>query len=427
MFWIIGIVIVVIFLILAGAGLVMQKKEEEKIEAEKWPNDAKVYKGIDSRIIIVGKNLHFRNAVTGNEDCTFHDILEVNVNNSKYVNGQSKIIVKTKTHKHTLTFSADMIDLFNELYNILKSYEPKKQKKPEPIKPTRPSPHPSETKLGDAIAKPRQRKNGDTKIFSPDNINPAPQQSQTSQLTYYGYSLHDVDFGKFFPWANDVIYYEPDITIANVIMLWWLDKYHHTSRVIPGYFERNYVKNFNIEVRKLQQTKIINFDNSLTELGSTILKNNFRFVELHRNGWLTNKLNPTKYEPITPFLRAERLSKDGFPDKSNDILLKLKKGRNNDAGVYERLAINYRKLKNYKLEVNIINEFLEKILPQYEEPSYTSWNTKFNKRLARAEELLVKQITKAELDDEMYYDKLTTKHQELRDYESENRVIEIIQ
>lgn len=93
-------------------------------------------------------------------------------------------------------------------------------------------------------------------------------------------------------------------------------------------------------------------------------------------------------EKLTPiWLNGENISKKGNPKKSNEVLLPLLKTPfDDDEELYWRLAINYRKLKDYQSEINIIEKALNK------EKMNWSFRSKqqFKNRLNKAKLLLEK-------------------------------------
>src|SRR5699024_10804029 len=89
-----------------------------------------------------------------------------------------------------------------------------------------------------------------------------------------------------YPWADKIIF-NNEITIGNVIMLWWFNKYWNKDRNVPLYFERHYVKNFQIEQEKLVTLGYIKQSGKLTDLGQKALSENHKYVDLHRNSWTT--------------------------------------------------------------------------------------------------------------------------------------------
>lgn len=247
-----------------------------------------------------------------------------------------------------------------------------------------------------------------------------------TERTVFGFDISKVDFSKKLPWADRIID-SPGIKISHIIMLWWLDKYHNTDRPIPQYFKKNYVDNFKKERKSLVKKQLLNTDFSLTDAGKAILEKHSHYIDLHRRGWVSTeeaKLNEEIYiqeklseieqlkksgdfdlakyvedelvthDLIKKRLKAEELSKNGEIEASNKILLELKDNSpiQIQSKIYERLAINYRKLKDYGSEIKIIEEFLAKERNPYD----GAWVDKSISRLNRAKELKDKEVLNKE-------------------------------
>ncbi|MFT8631434.1 MAG: hypothetical protein ABF741_00935 [Liquorilactobacillus ghanensis] len=168
-------------------------------------------------------------------------------------------------------------------------------------------------------------------------------------------------------------------------------------------FMLNVVRKLNKKVAKvkLPKTKIKYYKESLSLINQ--FKNDFKSESI---SWLNAKIEPEilslkkkidlekqmkelkargKYQAT--FLNGEDISKKGSPEKSNEVLLPLLKTLFDDDGeLYWRLAINYRKLKDYQSEINIIEKALSK------EKMYWSFHSKqqFENRLNKAKILLEK-------------------------------------
>ncbi|WEA55723.1 hypothetical protein [Lactococcus lactis] len=87
---------------------------------------------------------------------------------------------------------------------------------------------------------------------------------------------------------------------------------------------------------------------------------------------------------IQKMMKAEELSKTGDIQESLVLLSELRSQGNFDqpSRLYERLAINYRKIKNYDKEIEVIQEFLNMHQAKYGEKM---WKDSFEKRLEKAE------------------------------------------
>lgn len=247
--------------------------------------------------------------------------------------------------------------------------------------------------------------------------------------TINNYPMDKINADDLYPWSNQVVY-RNDVTIGNIIMLWWLDKYWDKEKTIPNYFEKKYVKNFKIERRKLTYRGFIKQSGELTDLGQAALSNNYEYIDKHRNNWITaedkernSALHYSQMENVAkqdelwdmhdhakelnqqisdekerdallkPYFEAEKLGKQGDSQRSLDILLQLLprlngKNRYLRALIIERIAIDSRKLKKYDSEIHYLNEYIIKEKGQYR---YTEYKEKFFKRIAKATQLLDKQ------------------------------------
>ncbi|BCX31290.1 hypothetical protein [Latilactobacillus curvatus] len=251
----------------------------------------------------------------------------------------------------------------------------------------------------------------------------------SKKITINNYPVDEINDDDLYPWSNQVVY-RNDVTIGNIIMLWWLDKYWDKEKTIPNYFEKKYVKNFKIERRKLTYRGFIKQSGELTDLGQAALSNNYEYIDKHRNNWITaedkernSALHYSQMENVAkqdelwgmhdhakelnqqmsdekerdallkPYFEAEKLGKQGDSQRSLDILQQLLprlngKNRYLRAFVIERIAIDSRKLKKYDSEIHYLNEYIIKEKGQYR---YTEYKEKFFKRIAKATQLLDKQ------------------------------------
>lgn len=239
-------------------------------------------------------------------------------------------------------------------------------------------------------------------------------------------------YENMFPWSSDQIP-NTNLTVGNIVMLWWLDKYHGTNRTIPLYFERNYVKSFSKELMKLKKDEWIYKDESLSPKAKKVLHNNFDIIEKHRVGWMNeadrktfaearriemnihnqwlinngmediaerNKQMMLKQDAdmiITrKFKKAETMSKNNELAEANKILERLIESNTEyPAIIYERLAKNYRKQKRYQDEINLCMRFLKNEQPKYDEDQ---WINIFEKRIAFSESKLSKHSNTTLLD-----------------------------
>ncbi|MFD1466504.1 hypothetical protein ACFQ4L_10565 [Lapidilactobacillus mulanensis] len=246
-----------------------------------------------------------------------------------------------------------------------------------------------------------------------------------AKMTINNYPMAEINPNAIYPWSDNVVY-NGEVTIGNIIMLWWLDKYWNRNRAIPLYFERNYVKDFGAERQRLLTLGYIEPSGQLTELGKIALSENFKFIEKHRNNWHTPEENAKNnelyherienyakqdevlgmaddakklrqeiteekaYDKISrPYFAAEKLGKQGEPEKSIGILIPLllkAKGKNRflRALITERIAIDSRKLKQYSQEINVLESYINTEMGQYR---YDEYKEKFLKRITKAQQL----------------------------------------
>lgn len=251
----------------------------------------------------------------------------------------------------------------------------------------------------------------------------------SKKITINNYPIDEINDDDLYPWSNQVVY-RNDVTIGNVIMLWWLDKYWDKEKSVPNYFENKYVKNFKMERQKLTSRGFIEQSGELTELGQTVLSDNYEYIEKHRNNWITTEdkernsaLHYSRMESIAKqdelwgmhdrameinqqisdekerdvllksYFEAEKLGKQGDSQKSLDILLPLLpmlngKNRYLRALVTERIAIDLRKIKQFDSEIRYLNDY---ILKEKGEHQYNRYKEKFLKRIDKAAQLLDKQ------------------------------------
>ncbi|MHB9289656.1 hypothetical protein [Latilactobacillus curvatus] len=247
--------------------------------------------------------------------------------------------------------------------------------------------------------------------------------------TVNDYPMDEINDDGLYPWSNQIVY-RNDITIGNIIMLWWLDKYWDKEKAIPNYFEKKYVKNFKIERRKLTSRGFIKQSGELTDLGQAALSNNYEYIDKHRNNWITTEdkernsaLHYSQMENVAkqdelwgmhehakelnqqisdekerdtllkPYFEAEKLGKQGDSQRSLDILLQLLprlngKNRYLRALVIERIAIDSKKLKKYDSEIYYLNDY---IINEKGQHQYIQYKEKFLKRIDRTRKLLDRQ------------------------------------
>lgn len=211
---------------------------------------------------------------------------------------------------------------------------------------------------------------------------------------------------------------------GEVVLLWWVKKVHRDDK--PKYFEYRYGINFYESYEKLSKLGFIS-ENAVTPSGDLMLEKYSDDIFRHKNGgfteqetdknfedylsqiknhakWLKHsgmkneanevidviKSERENHENFKLFLNAEQFSKQNKLQQSNDILLSLisEHHANFTADIFWRLAINYRKQKDYQSEIKAIQRFISDYQPEY---GGDMWLDKFLPRLEKAESLLDKQ------------------------------------
>ncbi|MGJ0915272.1 hypothetical protein ACR77M_06115 [Enterococcus avium] len=258
---------------------------------------------------------------------------------------------------------------------------------------------------------------------------PNNQKNKEQSQTVFGTPIDELQNKGLYPWANKPIP-DTDLKLSHIIMLWWFDEVYKPQKSVPLYFERYYVKSFKIEVRYLIDHSWLNLDKSLSLKAKKILSDNYEYVEKHRNNWtsdeeleknhniflkIQNEHNEwlrsvglddiadqnekyrdidAKNDSITkPFLLAEKLSKAGKINESLEILLPLLEKAKTIEPYYrgmivERIAINHRKEKSFKNEIDILEQYLNTMNT---DKSFYQYQEKFEKRLQRAQSLFLNQ------------------------------------
>lgn len=279
----------------------------------------------------------------------------------------------------------------------------------------------------------KKRKNGNKIDSQPVRLDCGSENSEQSNdqdvylenTTINRVPIQNIDENDIYPWANDLVF-NNEITIGNIILLWWLDKYWDKKRDTPQYFNLYYVTDFKTERRRLNGLGYIELSGKLTVKGHEALESNFKYVELHRNNWTTpeekeknhqiyleemdkhntmlrniglkdladrNEVNILKEktdESITkPFYHAEKLSKAGEVEESLAILIPLLEKAATIEPYYrgmivERIAINFRKAKLFSEEVSVLTRYLTSMTS---DESFIQYKEKFEKRLIKAKSL----------------------------------------
>ncbi|MFA9492460.1 hypothetical protein [Streptococcus sp. E17BB] len=255
------------------------------------------------------------------------------------------------------------------------------------------------------------------KLFSKTSTIPEPPTRD--QIKIYGKEIDDPDFYEHvYPWAKQQIA-EPNIVISDLILLWVIKRLGLFTEKYPVHLSRNYgVTDYGVATLRLINLGLLEQDGLLTPKGKELINNNQHYIKLHKSGWVTDEdkaANRASYEAFRTkhadyldqiglkdsakelreqiafdklrdegwklFEKGERLSKQKQYQQSNELLLPLigQKGVDFTAPLYERIAINYRGLKDYQAEIAICENFLK-----YEQPKYGGdmWIDTFKKRIA---------------------------------------------
>lgn len=237
--------------------------------------------------------------------------------------------------------------------------------------------------------------------------NTPPPPPQKRPLLIFGRQLYDWDgflFDNVLPWASDTIP-NTEINISDLIFLWVISRLGQDFHSYPTHLARNYGITKPLEqVQKLINLGLVDNGFTITELGIECIDKNYKFIELHKNGWTTpeekkynkesDKLFTKKYaewlleigltdegnkvltnlefenkrnECFEIFHKGEMLGKSKNYKESNLILLPLLENDFVDfyAPLYERIAKNYRGLKEYQNEIDICQKFLNDLQPLY--------------------------------------------------------------
>ncbi|HEM4065864.1 TPA: hypothetical protein U1W09_000388 [Streptococcus suis] len=243
------------------------------------------------------------------------------------------------------------------------------------------------------------------------------------------YRINGRDYTKFiyddiYDWANDPVP-GTEILISDLVFLWVVDRLGGDVKKYPIHLSRNYgVDRPEVRIIKLIELSLATANYTITELGKDIIAQNRHIIELHKKGWVSDedskqnlenhRLWENEYaeylekigdaegakelrqrisaedkakELNNIFNTGEKLSKEKKYQESNSLLLPLSE---NDeflwsAPLFERIAINYRGLREYKKEIEICERFLKDKQPLY---GGDMWKDVFNKRIDYARKKL---------------------------------------
>lgn len=247
-----------------------------------------------------------------------------------------------------------------------------------------------------------------------------PSPPQKRPLLIFGREVKNWDgflFDNVLPWADEKI---PNsaLTISDLIFLWVISRFCQDFNSYPTHLSRNYGITSPLErVQKLMELGLVDDGFFITELGSKAINKHRKYIELHKKGWTSieekeynynshklfmkehaewlleigetekgiNELrtlerNDKRDECFLIFQKGEKLGKNKEYKKSNELLIPLLENENVDfyAPLYERIAKNFRGLKEYQNEIDICQRFLSDIQPHYGEDM---WIDVFLKRI----------------------------------------------
>lgn len=179
---------------------------------------------------------------------------------------------------------------------------------------------------------------------------------------------------------------------GHVYMLYWLKKY--TNKSVPVYFEYRYGIDFEKERQFLIERGYLDTNNKPTALGDKAIQKHYNVIDEHildsgHNRYIqeARTLNPSETpskDMVDNNLRGMGFEKDGNITAAVNLYEYNVKHHFDGTHPYQRLAIIFRKQKDYKNEIRVINSALKIFQP-------TSSDDWFIKRLKRAEELQRKQ------------------------------------
>lgn len=234
-----------------------------------------------------------------------------------------------------------------------------------------------------------------------------PTPPQKRPLLIFGRQLNDWDgflFDNVLPFANETIP-NTKLKISDLIFLWVISRFGQDFHSYPTHLSKNYGITKPLEqVQSLINLGLVDNDFAVTELGRKTIDKNREYIELHKSGWTTPEEKKYNKESNRLFMEkhAEWLLEIGLTDEGNKILTVLEKDDKRDecfqtfqkgemlgksknykksnlillpllesdyvdfyAPLYERIAKNYRGLKEYQNEIDICQKFLTDIQPLY--------------------------------------------------------------
>lgn len=239
-----------------------------------------------------------------------------------------------------------------------------------------------------------------------------------------GKAYNRLIYDDVYEWADEPID-ATNLVISDLIFLWVIDRLGNNFDKYPIHLSRNYgVKNPELRIGKLIKLSLATSNYTVTELGKKTIAQNRHIIELHKKGWVSDenskqnlenhRLWKNEYaeylekigdaeaakelrqrisaedkakELNNIFNAGEKLSKEKKYQESNSLLLPLSE---NDeflwsAPLFERIAINYRGLREYEKEIEICERFLKDQQPLY---GGVMWKDVFYKRIEFARKKL---------------------------------------
>lgn len=250
-----------------------------------------------------------------------------------------------------------------------------------------------------------------------------PSPPKKRHLLIFGREIEEQGgffFDHVLPWADEMIP-NSNITISDLIFLWVINRFGQDFQSYPTHLSRNYgIVSPAKQVQRLISLGLVDDGFIVTKFGNETIEKYHNYIELHKNGWTTTEEKKYNYEShklfakehaewlleigevekanqqltalmvsdkrdecFQIFQKGEELGKNKMYKESNRLLLPLLKNDSVDfyAPLYERIAKNYRGLKEYQNEIDICQKFLNDIQPLY---GGDMWLDVFTKRIAFA-------------------------------------------
>ncbi|HEM4137303.1 TPA: hypothetical protein U1W51_000867 [Streptococcus suis] len=251
-----------------------------------------------------------------------------------------------------------------------------------------------------------------------------PQPPMKKPYRVNGRYYPNFSYDDVYEWANDPVP-GTEILISDLIFLWVVDRLGGDVKKYPIHLSRNYgVDRPDLRITKLIKVSLATANYTVTELGKDTIAQNRHIIELHKKGWVSDedskqnlendrlwqneyaeylkKIGDTdgakelrqrmsvddKAKELNNIFNAgEKLSKEKKYQESNSLLLPLSENDEflGSALLFERIAINYRGLREYEKEIEICERFLKDKQPLY---GGVMWKDVFYKRIEFARKKL---------------------------------------